>query len=154
MGKGIDNLSATPQNPCALPVALPKPSIMLTTFGTKGPGFSLPAGWDRSSKSKPIPKPDISQAVSRVIHEALAKQSWHRSASVREFAEILLKSFRNETFEMLARIQPRVERARKAFERNDCQFAPQNLGELEAEEHMFAPGKDQVGLSYLTFKPI
>jgi len=79
--------------------------------------------------------PAISQAVSRVIHKALAKQPWHRFASAREFAEILLKSFRNETVEMfdVARIQPRVERARKAFEQNDYQFASEILGELEAE---------------------
>ena len=82
--------------------------------------------------------PTISQAVSRVIHKALAKQPWHRFASAREFAEILLKSFRNETVEMfdLARIQPRVERARKAFEQNDFQFASEILGELEAEGHI------------------
>jgi serine/threonine protein kinase len=82
--------------------------------------------------------PAISQAVSRVIHKALAKQPWHRFASAREFAEILLKSFRNETVEMfdLARIQPRVERARKAFEQNDYQFASEILGELEAEGHI------------------
>jgi len=82
--------------------------------------------------------PVISQAVSRVIHKALAKQPWHRFASAREFAGILLKSFRNETVEMfdLGRIQPRVERARKAFEQNDYQFASEILGELEAEGHI------------------
>ena len=129
---------------------------MLTTFGTKGPGFSLPAGWDRSSNSKRIPNPAISQAVSRVIHKALAKQPWYRFASAREFAGILLKSFRNETVEMfdLVSIRPRVERARKAFEQNDYQCASEILGELEAEEPMFAPGKDHVGLSHVIFKPI
>jgi len=55
---------------------------------------------------------------------------------------------------MLARIQPRVEWARKAFEQNDCQFASEILRELEGEGHMFLPGKDQVGLSHLTFKLI
>lgn len=82
--------------------------------------------------------PAISQAISRVIHKALAKQPWHRFASAREFAEILVKSLRNEAVEMfdLARIQPRVERARKAFEQNDHQFASEILSELEAEGHI------------------
>ena len=85
----------------------------------------------------------------------LAKQPWHRYASAREFAEILLRPFRNETVEMfdLASIRPRVERARMAFEQNDYQCASEILGELEAEEPMFAPGKDQVGLSHVIFKP-
>ena len=79
-----------------------------------------------------------------------------RFASAREFAEILLKPFRNETVEMfdLVGIRLRVERARKAFEQNDYQCASEILGELEAEEPMFAPGKDQDRLSQLTFKPI
>jgi len=79
--------------------------------------------------------PAISQMVSRAIHKALAKQPWHRFASAREFAEVLAKSFRNETVEMFdsARIQPLVERAKRAFEQNDYQFASEILGELEAE---------------------
>ena len=60
---------------------------------------------------------------------------------------------RVEMFELVL-IRLRVERARKAFEQNDYQCASEILGELEAEEPMFAPGKDQVGLSHIIFKPI
>ena len=82
--------------------------------------------------------PAVPQAVSRVVHKALAKQPWHRFASAREFAETLLKAHRGEPIEIFdaARIQPRVQRARKAFEAGDHQFAQEILAELLAEGHM------------------
>lgn len=82
--------------------------------------------------------PAVSQKVSQVIHKSMAKQPWHRFASAREFAEILQKAARNETLEIfdLARIQPRIQRAAKAFEQGDFQFASEILSELEAEGHI------------------
>jgi serine/threonine-protein kinase len=48
------------------------------------------------------------------------------------------KALRNEPIEMFdpARIQPRIQRAAKAFEQGDYQFASEILSELEAEGHM------------------
>jgi serine/threonine-protein kinase len=90
----------------------------------------------------PPPATDLNPAVpamiSRVIHKALAKQPWHRFASAREFAETLQKALRGEPIESFdaARIQPRVDRARKAFEQGDHQFAGEILAELQAEGHL------------------
>lgn len=84
--------------------------------------------------------PAISQTISRVIHKAMAKQPWHRYSSAREFSETLQKGLRNEPIEFFspARIQPRIDRATKAFEQGDHQFASEILGELEAEGHIDA----------------
>ncbi len=74
-----------------------------------------------------------------VIHKAMAKQPWHRFASAREIlADALQKALRNEPLEFFnpARIQPRIERASKAFETGDLQFAGEILTELEAEGHI------------------
>src|SRR5712692_375744 len=82
--------------------------------------------------------PAVSQAISRVIHKAMAKQPWHRFSSAREFADTLQKAYRNEPIEFfdLSRIQPRIQRATKAFEQADYQFATEILSELEAEGHV------------------
>jgi serine/threonine protein kinase len=82
--------------------------------------------------------PAVSQILSRVIHKAMAKQPWNRYASAREFADTLLKAMRNEPIEFFnpARIQPRIERAQKAFDQGDLQFAAEILAELEAEGHI------------------
>lgn len=82
--------------------------------------------------------PAISQNLSRVIHKAMAKQPWHRFTSAREFAETLGKALRNESIEFFdpSRIQPRIQRARKAFDQADYQFAGEILSELEAEGHI------------------
>lgn len=82
--------------------------------------------------------PQISQAVSRVIHKAMAKQPRHRYASAREFGEMLQRAFRNEVIEAFdpGRIRPRIERASRAFEQGDYQFALEILTELEAEGHI------------------
>ncbi len=84
--------------------------------------------------------PSVSQAVSRVVHKAMAKQPWHRFSNAREFADTLNKAYRNEAIEFfdVSRIQPRIQRATKAFESGDYQFAGEILTELEAEGHVDA----------------
>jgi eukaryotic-like serine/threonine-protein kinase len=80
----------------------------------------------------------ISQPVSRVLHKAMAKQSWHRFATVRDFGDTLNKALRNEPIEFFdpERTRPRLQRATKALGEGDFQFAGEILGELEAEGHM------------------
>ncbi len=80
----------------------------------------------------------VSQPVSRVLHKAMAKQSWHRFASARDFGDTLNKAQRNEPIECFdpERTRPRMQRATKALEEGDFQFAGEILGELEAEGHM------------------
>ncbi|MGO9268770.1 MAG: protein kinase domain-containing protein, partial [Terriglobia bacterium] len=82
--------------------------------------------------------PAVSQPVSRVLHKAMAKQSWHRFASARDFGDTLNKALRNEPIEFFdpERTRPRLQRATKALEEGDFQFAGEILGELEAEGHM------------------
>ena len=90
----------------------------------------------------PPPASDINTAVnslvSRTVHKAMAKQSLHRFASAREFGEVLKKAFRNEPIEYFdsTRIQPRIERVKKAQSEGDYQFAREILSELEAEGHI------------------
>jgi serine/threonine protein kinase len=82
--------------------------------------------------------PAVSPTVSRVIHKAMAKQPYHRFSTARELAETLQKALRNEPIEIFdpARLQPRIQRATKAFEQGDYQFADEILRELEAEGHI------------------
>jgi serine/threonine-protein kinase len=90
----------------------------------------------------PPPASDINAAVnqllSRTIHKAMAKQPWHRFSNAREFADTLQKALRNEPIERFDRgkIQPRIERIRKAFGEGDTQFALEILTELESEGHI------------------
>ncbi|HEY2015085.1 MAG TPA: protein kinase [Bryobacteraceae bacterium] len=79
--------------------------------------------------------PTVNAMLSRVVHKAIAKQPWYRFASAREMGEALQKAGRNEALEIFdaSHIQPRVERAQKAFEGGDSQFADEILSELEAE---------------------
>jgi hypothetical protein len=79
--------------------------------------------------------PMVSPSVARVIHKAMAKQPYHRFPSARDFADTLQRALRNEPIEIFdpSKIRPRIERAMKAFERADHQFAAEILGELEAE---------------------
>ena len=53
----------------------------------------------------------------------------------RKLADALAKAGRNEPVEAFdpGQILPRVERAQKAFDQNDLQFADEILSELEAE---------------------
>jgi serine/threonine protein kinase len=79
--------------------------------------------------------PAVNQTISRVIHKAMAKRAWNRFDSAREFGECLQKAMRNEPLEIFdaARIKPRIQRATKALENGDYQFASEIVGELEAE---------------------
>jgi eukaryotic-like serine/threonine-protein kinase len=88
--------------------------------------------------------PAVSQPVGRVVHKGMAKQPWHRFSSAREFGDVLNKALRNEPIEFFdpARTRPRLERATKALETADYQFAGEILGELEAEGHIDAAISD------------
>jgi eukaryotic-like serine/threonine-protein kinase len=79
--------------------------------------------------------PTVNQLISRVVHKAMAKQPWHRFDNAREFGEALQKALRNQPIEIFdpARIQPRIQRAAKALDNGDYQFAGEIVGELEAE---------------------
>jgi len=80
----------------------------------------------------------VSQSISRVVHKAMAKQSWHRFATVRDFGETLNKALRNEPIEFFdaAQLKPRLERATRALEEGDHQYAGELLTGLEAEGHI------------------
>jgi len=82
--------------------------------------------------------PMVSPTVARVIHKAMAKQPYHRFQTARDFADTLQRAMRNEPIEIFdsSKIRPRIERATKAFEQADYQFAAEILGELEAEGHI------------------
>ncbi|HEY7402792.1 MAG TPA: protein kinase [Candidatus Angelobacter sp.] len=80
----------------------------------------------------------VNEAIGRTVHKAMAKQPYHRFSSAREFAEVLKKALRNEPIEYFdsAKIQPRIERVKKAQAEGDFQFAREILSELEAEGHI------------------
>ncbi len=82
--------------------------------------------------------PAVNQLISRTVHKGMAKQPWHRFSSAREYAETLQKALRNEAIERFdrAKIQPRIERIKKAQAEGDYQFATEILTELESEGHM------------------
>jgi serine/threonine protein kinase len=82
--------------------------------------------------------PAVCQAISQVVHKAMAKQSWHRFASAREFGETLQKALHNQPIECFdaARVRPRLEKASAAFEAAEIEFASEVLAELEAEGHI------------------
>lgn len=82
--------------------------------------------------------PMVSPTVARVIHKAMAKQPYHRFPTARDFADTLQRAMRNEPIEIFdsSKIRPRLQRATKAFEQADYQFAAEILGELEAEGHI------------------
>ena len=77
----------------------------------------------------------VNEAISQVIHKALAKDPWHRFGAAREFGDALVKALRNEPLEIFSadKIKPRIERASKAFEEGDYEFAQEIISELEAE---------------------
>ena len=80
----------------------------------------------------------VNNLVSRTIHKAMAKQPWHRFATAKEFSETLQKALRNEPIERFdpSKIQPRIERVKKAYGEGDHQFAMEILTELESEGHI------------------
>ena len=79
--------------------------------------------------------PAVNDQVSRAVHKAMAKQPYHRFSSAREFSEILQRAMRNEHIELLDRskIQPRMNRIKKALNDGDFQLATDILDELESE---------------------
>ncbi len=81
---------------------------------------------------------EVNESVSRVIHKGMAKQPWHRFANARDFGESLNKALRNEPIEFFdaAQLRPRLERATKALEEGDYQYAGELLSGLEAEGHI------------------
>ena len=80
----------------------------------------------------------VSQLVSRTVHKGMAKQPWHRFSNAREFGDTLQKALRNEPIERFDRskIQPRIDRVKKAQVEGDFQFAMEILTELESEGHI------------------
>jgi serine/threonine protein kinase len=90
----------------------------------------------------PPPASDLNPAVSpllgRVVHKTMAKQPWNRFSTARDLADAFQKALRNDPIELFdaARIQPRIDRAVKAFESGDNQFASEILTELESEGHL------------------
>ena len=81
---------------------------------------------------------EVNQSISRVIHKGMAKQPWHRFANARDFGDSLNKAMRNEPIEFFdaAQLRPRLERATKALEEGDFQYAGELLSGLEAEGHI------------------
>ena len=81
---------------------------------------------------------DVNNLISRTVHKAMAKQPWHRFASAKEFSDTLQRAMRNEPIERFdrAKIQPRIERVKKAYAEGDNQFAMEILTELESEGHI------------------
>jgi serine/threonine protein kinase len=93
-------------------------------------------------RTNPPPASDVNPAVSlllsQVVHKAMAKQPWHRYTSAREFGDTLMRAIHNEpiAFFERSRMQPRIERAAKAFERAEYKFATEILDELEGEGYI------------------
>jgi serine/threonine protein kinase len=82
--------------------------------------------------------PAISQILSRAVHKALAKEPRRRYRSSLEFAETLQRALRGDPIPEFdpIRIQPRIERATRAFEQGNYQMATDILGDLEAGGHI------------------
>jgi serine/threonine protein kinase/Tfp pilus assembly protein PilF len=80
----------------------------------------------------------VSQLVSMVIHKAMAKAPIHRFSSARDFGDTLQKAYLNQPIPRFdrAKIQPRIERAKKSLADGDCDFASEILNELETEGHI------------------
>ncbi len=107
-------------------------------FARKTPGETAEA--IRSYIPPPVSEinPSVSQVVSMAIHKAMAKQPMHRYSSARDFGDTLQRAYRNEPIDRFDRskIQPRIDRAKKAFEGGDSDFASEILAELESEGHI------------------
>jgi serine/threonine protein kinase len=84
--------------------------------------------------------PATNEQVSRTVQKAMAKQPYHRFSSAREFSEILQRSMRNEHIELFDRskIQPRINRIKKALHEGDFQLAIDMLDELVSEGNLDA----------------
>lgn len=79
--------------------------------------------------------PAVPLNLARAVHKALAKQAWHRFSTARDFGETMLRACRGEPIAIFdpAKIQPRIERASKAFEQGEYDVATEILNELESE---------------------
>ncbi len=80
----------------------------------------------------------VSRAISQVVHKAMAKQPYHRFAHVREYGDCLQKALRGDPLDIFdeSKILPRLERARKAVEADEFDFANEVLAGLEAEGYL------------------
>jgi serine/threonine protein kinase len=77
----------------------------------------------------------VNDQVDRAVYKAMAKQPYYRFTSAREFSEMLQRAVRSEDIEPVDRskIQPRINRAKKALSEGDFQLATDILDELESE---------------------
>ncbi len=82
--------------------------------------------------------PAVPGVISQAIHKAIAKDPLHRYKSARDFGEILQKALHNEPIEIFnpARIRPRLERARGAYDKGDYEYASEIITELESEGYL------------------
>ncbi len=80
----------------------------------------------------------MSRAISQVVHKAMAKQPYHRFAHVREYSDCLQKALRGDPLDIFddSKILPRVERARKAVDAGEFDFANEVFAGLEAEGYL------------------
>lgn len=78
---------------------------------------------------------NVSYVISQVVHKAMAKQPFHRFATIREFGEALGRALRNEALEYFddAKLKSRMDRVRSSFDEGDYEFASEVLAEIEAE---------------------
>lgn len=82
--------------------------------------------------------PAVSKVLAQVVAKAIAKGPWNRFQSAREFGEFLQKAVKGDAIEAFeaVRIQPRIERARRALSEGDCEYAGEILNELQLEGHV------------------
>src|SRR5262249_36695040 len=79
--------------------------------------------------------PAVNKVLAQVVAKAMAKGPWNRFATVRELGEHLQRAVKGEPIDLfeVARIQSRVERARKALREGDLEFASEILNDLQLE---------------------
>jgi serine/threonine-protein kinase len=79
--------------------------------------------------------PAVNSALGQVVAKAMAKGPRNRFSSAREFAEYLQKALQDEAAPLFGnvRIQPRLERARRALRDGDLEFAHEILSDLQTE---------------------
>src|SRR5262245_30794960 len=80
----------------------------------------------------------VSQLISRVVHKGLAKQPLTRYGGAKEFGDYLQRAVHNLPIEIFdpARIQPRIDRAKKAMGAGDFRFAGEIVTDLESGGHL------------------
>ena len=81
---------------------------------------------------------DVNNMLARTVHKAMAKQPLQRFPSAREFADTLQRAMRNEPIERFdaAKIRPRIEGIKKAYNEGKNTSAMELLTELESEGHI------------------